>query len=94
MRHLVSCSGCARHVRATESICPFCGETLPLSLRSGAAPRWPTKRIGRAATFAFELSIVTALLLAGIAPASDPAAAMDVAHKSRSVSQSRMRSEW
>lgn len=50
MNHLLPCSGCARHVRAADSVCPFCGSALPLSVR---APRLPTRRLGRAATFAF-----------------------------------------
>lgn len=46
------CPGCARHVRAAESVCPFCGDTLPLSLRQ-RRPVLPKRRLGRAATFAF-----------------------------------------
>lgn len=52
MSHLIACTGCARHVRATDPLCPFCGEALPMSLRS-QAPRLPAERLGRAATFVF-----------------------------------------
>ena len=52
MDHLIPCSGCARHVRAVEPTCPFCGEALPYSLRT-RAPVLPATRLGRAATFAF-----------------------------------------
>jgi len=52
MDHLLPCPGCTRHVRAAEPVCPFCGEALPLSLRS-RAPQVPGRRLGRAATIAF-----------------------------------------
>lgn len=52
MDHLLPCPGCTRHVRALESVCPFCGEALPLSLRQ-RTPRLPARRLGRSATFAF-----------------------------------------
>ncbi|MEQ8454225.1 MAG: hypothetical protein RLO52_01410 [Sandaracinaceae bacterium] len=55
MNSLLPCPACQRHVRAAESLCPFCGETLPMSLRSRVASRAavPVRRLGRAATFAF-----------------------------------------
>ena len=53
MNHLLPCTGCARHVRAGDPICPFCGEILPLSLRQSASHPHPARRLGRAATFAF-----------------------------------------
>ena len=31
MRQLVPCPGCARHVRASEPACPFCGDSSPRS---------------------------------------------------------------
>lgn len=34
MRQLVPCPGCARHVRASEAICPFCGDTSPRVART------------------------------------------------------------
>ncbi|MCA9610240.1 MAG: hypothetical protein KC619_31810 [Myxococcales bacterium] len=49
---LIACLGCARHVRASDPVCPFCGEALPASLRS-QSPRLPTERLSRAATFVF-----------------------------------------
>src|SRR5687768_12750953 len=52
MKHLLPCPGCARHVRAIDPLCPFCGAALPMSLRA-ATPRVPTKRLGRSATLAF-----------------------------------------
>ena len=52
MNFLIACTECARHVHASDPICPFCGEALPASLRS-RPPRLPTERLGRAATLAF-----------------------------------------
>jgi hypothetical protein len=50
--HLVSCAACARHVRASESACPFCRAELPRSLREASAPRPPRMRLARAALMA------------------------------------------
>lgn len=70
MNHLVSCTGCSRHVRANDAICPFCGETLPLSLRQ-TVPRGPTERLGRAATFAFGAALA-ASTAAGCSESNTP----------------------
>jgi len=58
VNHLIACAGCARHVRASESVCLFCGEALPASLRA-RSPRLPTERLGRAATFVFGAAVAT-----------------------------------
>jgi len=58
VNHLIACTGCDRHVRASESVCPFCGEALPVS-RRGRSPRLPTERLGRAATFVFGAAVAT-----------------------------------
>ena len=52
---LQPCLECARHVRATESACPFCGAAIE------AAPslRMPSERLGRAALFAFGAAMAT-----------------------------------
>ena len=61
MNRLEPCSGCSRHVRVGESTCPFCGQALALeSLPPRAVP---SKRLGRAATFAFGASVVGATAL-------------------------------
>ena len=42
MRQLVPCPQCARHVRASEAVCPFCGDAsprAPKSVRSVARSR-------------------------------------------------------
>jgi hypothetical protein len=51
--HLAPCPACARHVRVSETACPFCGSVLAESLRESAAPAPPGVRLTRAALFAF-----------------------------------------
>jgi hypothetical protein len=62
MSQLVPCPECQRHVRKTEARCPFCDEALALAHLP--PPALPTRRLGRAATFAFGASVagVTALV--------------------------------
>ena len=69
MNELVPCPECQRHVRKTEASCPFCGEALSLS---HLPPRvLPTRRLGRAATFAFGAGVVGATALIGCSDGSD-----------------------
>ncbi len=69
MAFLLPCPTCARHVRRTESVCPFCAGALAL----GAAPlpRLPDVRLGRAATFAFGAAVATSVAACsgGVTPA-------------------------
>lgn len=58
MRTLIPCSECARHVRSTETACPFCDRPLTPSV---ARALDPTSRLGRAAMFAFRATTVAAL---------------------------------
>ena len=53
---LQPCPSCARHVRATETTCPFCATAIALS--PSAAPMM-TERLGRAALFAFGAAMAT-----------------------------------
>ncbi len=48
MTHLFPCPACRRHVRDSESACPFCAAPLPPAA-AGAGPR---RRMNRAALFA------------------------------------------
>lgn len=59
MAHLLPCSGCARHVRASETACPFCGAAITAT----AAPRVPSTRLGRAKTFAFGAVVATSSIV-------------------------------
>ncbi|HET7542823.1 MAG TPA: hypothetical protein VFK05_23285 [Polyangiaceae bacterium] len=51
MNQLVPCPECGRHVRVSETQCPFCA--LPLDLGGTPAPRSLRERLSRAATLAF-----------------------------------------
>lgn len=61
MNHLVPCPNCDRHVRQSETACPFC--STELSLQHLSPPVLPRGRLGRAATFAFGASLVGATSL-------------------------------
>jgi hypothetical protein len=52
MDRLEPCPHCRRHVRISESSCPFCAEDVSALARLPARDM-PTKRLGRAALFAF-----------------------------------------
>ncbi len=53
MRPLIPCSSCARHVRASEAACPFCGGELIVA----AARPQPTGRLSRTAALVFGASV-------------------------------------
>jgi hypothetical protein len=55
---LIACASCARHVRVSESSCPFCAHPLPAELRAAAPPRPPPRRLGRNALYVFGLASV------------------------------------
>ncbi len=54
---LLACPACTRHVRRTESTCPFCKSALSLPPE---AARQQLPRLGRAATFAFGAVLTSA----------------------------------
>lgn len=61
MAHLRPCSGCARHVRADVTACPFCDAALAIDTR---APAVAGERLGRAARMAFGGAAAVALTVA------------------------------
>ena len=63
MNHLVPCTACQRHVRASETVCPFCATALDPA--HAAAPALPTQRLGRAALFAFGATLAASLTAVG-----------------------------
>jgi hypothetical protein len=69
MNHLVPCPECSRHVRVSETQCPFCA--LPLDLAGTPEPLLPRSRLGRAATFAFGATLVSATALAACSSDAD-----------------------
>lgn len=54
--HLVPCASCARHVRASDDTCPFCGHAHVVA----SARPLPKRRLTRAATFAFGAALTAA----------------------------------
>ena len=59
MSVLVPCPGCSRHVRASESACPFCSAALPSDLANRAVPA-ANRRLSRAAAFTFATTLAVA----------------------------------
>lgn len=59
MNALVPCCACHRHVRASETTCPFCRAARTLD--ASATTSDPGARLGRAAIFAFRASAALAL---------------------------------
>jgi hypothetical protein len=72
---LLACPSCARHVRATELACPFCAASMPETFATTPAQRLPTKRLSRAALYAFgatSMTVATACSSGG-GPVTTPA---------------------
>ena len=62
---LVPCPSCSRHVRSSESACPFCSSALPTNLGARAIPSAP-RRLDRLAAFTFDATlVVTGCAVAG-----------------------------
>jgi len=59
MTHLEPCPHCHRHVKISESSCPFCTRPLADAFAHVAPRVAPRARLGRAATFAFGLVAMT-----------------------------------
>ena len=77
--HLALCPACARHVRAFETRCPFCGASLPPAFAARIAPRRPGVRQGRAALYAFTTASSLAVATAGCSSSSTPGGGGDAA---------------
>lgn len=73
---LLTCPGCARHVRRTETSCPFCHVALDLS----AVPERPVPRtrLARGAAFAFGAALTTQLTGCPGGSSADDAGRADV----------------
>ncbi len=87
---LLPCPGCERHVRVTESLCPFCGDALPLAYQGVGAANLPTKRLGRAAKFAFGAAVAGAMAVSGCGDDTDPPADSGTVTDSGSATDSGM----
>jgi len=60
--HLVPCTSCLRHVRASATACPFCDAALGVA---GADPGTAPIRLSRAARMAFGAAVATTLVACG-----------------------------
>ena len=69
MTMLLPCTNCRRHVLHTEAECPFCA--TPLDFSQAPVPALSTRRLGRAATFAFGATMVSATALASCSTDDD-----------------------
>jgi len=63
MSRLVICSGCDRHVRDTESRCPFCDAVVVAQV---AEPPPVPHRLGRAARMAFGAVVASAAVATSV----------------------------
>jgi hypothetical protein len=75
--HLQPCPHCARHVRTTEALCPFCSGVLSDAFRASPPPVLPTRRLTRAAVFAFGATLAGAPACDDTVGTSDDAAVAD-----------------
>lgn len=57
---LVTCTACERHIRRSETQCPFCGVTVAACVTTAPERPLPTMRLSRAALVAFAASYVGA----------------------------------
>lgn len=64
MKNLVPCANCARHVRAFESTCPFCGAAASGESAERVVPS-AKMRLGRAALFAFGATLAATTAACG-----------------------------
>ena len=74
---LLPCPACARHTRAAEPLCPFCGAPLSLVPASPSADRRP--RRSRSAALALGASLGLAACDRSLAGQDSPDAAPDLA---------------
>ncbi len=65
MSQLVKCTSCERHVRVSETSCPFCATPLDVAERAASARAvaagLPSRRLGRAALLAIGLGVIAPL---------------------------------
>jgi hypothetical protein len=69
---LEPCPTCARHVRTTETACPFCGAALGVAFRARAPRVAPRARLGRTAVFAFGAALAVSACSDGDDPPPPP----------------------
>jgi hypothetical protein len=69
---LLACPSCARHIRASERECPFCGVSCPDSFASAPGPVRPPRGLSRAEAFRFNALVAAGVAGGGLALASAP----------------------
>jgi hypothetical protein len=74
---LVPCSHCRRHVRASESSCPFCAASLTFEVRPETVSSGPRRRLGSLAVMAFRATALTAAMTTCGGKVEEPADAGD-----------------
>jgi hypothetical protein len=62
--HLLPCACCARHIRADEVFCPFCGERISLSRRDEPEFVLPPRRLTRSEVWEYRHGLRTAITAA------------------------------
>jgi hypothetical protein len=66
---LIVCSGCSRHVRAAETVCPFCAAAVVALEGPSGAAHW--RRAGTATLLAIAAAATLAACYGGPTPPSD-----------------------
>ena len=77
---LEPCPSCHRHVRTSETVCPFCSAAIASAMASAPARVAPKGRLGRAALMSFGLTVGAAAAAAPLESCSDDDDAKDVGH--------------
>ncbi len=75
MKTLIPCVGCSRHVRLSDSGCPFCGAAIEAPAAQHAAAT--SARLGRAAIFALGATLAVGAGACGPTTTSPDGAATD-----------------
>src|SRR5688500_4068902 len=76
---LAPCTSCRRHLRTTETVCPFCGAALDgAELARGVVPG-TKQRLGRAAAFVFGASLAVSQGVACSGDTQNPSGASGAA---------------
>ncbi len=75
MSQLSACPSCQRHIRVSETACPFCDAALDEVFHAAPAARRPLARLSRAALFTFATGTAVAAGAGAIACSSQTAQA-------------------
>lgn len=77
MTMLLVCAGCQRHVRSSDSACPFCGAAILDDARAVAASRLrPSRGLPRAVLFGVSVGVAATGLTAACGSEDDDTSAV------------------